>query len=283
MTASDAPIVVPLDGSKIAENAVPFAAYLAKLYDDCSVHFLHVADPDVVKTTDDLTRAQETFASYALQLSETHHVRNPVIHVAEGGPAEAILRYKWEHAARYVVMATHGRGGFQSLFIGSVTDKVTRSSRLPVIAVPGVEEPPVPGKGPVLVALDGSPEAEQALEVGRDLAARMNVDLYLVRAYSVPPPIGVEFSYYSPDVLDSFKQAATEYLDSIAREGEHKIVVQAAPAVAVEEAANRHDSGLIALASSGKGLAKRLALGSTTSRVMHSVHRPILVVPPEDR
>lgn len=282
MTQPDSPIVVPLDGSQVAENAVPYAAFLANLYDDCPVHFLHVADPDIVKTTDDLARAQETFATYALDLAETHHVKNPVTHVAEGGPAEAILRYKWEHTARYVVMATHGRGGFQSLFIGSVTDKVTRSARLPVIAIPGVEEPPIPGKGPVVVALDGSPEAEQALELGRDLAGRMDVDLYLLRAYSVPPPIGVEFSYYSPDVLDSFKQAATEYLESVAREGEHKLVVQAAPAVAVEEAANRHDAGLIAMASSGKGLARRLALGSTTSRVMHSVHRPILVMPAQD-
>ena len=57
---------------------------------------------------------------------------------------------------------------------------------------------------------------------------------------------------------------------------------QAAPAAAIEEAANKYDAGLIVLSSSGKGLARRIALGSTTDRVMHSVQRPLLIVPIRD-
>jgi nucleotide-binding universal stress UspA family protein len=280
MTNNNAPIVVPLDGSKNAQNAVPFAAYVARLYDDCPVHFLHVVDPDIVKTSDDLARAREAFSKHAMKLAEEHGIKNPKPHIAEGdSAADTILRYKWEVGARFLVIATHGRGGFQALFVGSVADKVCRASRVPVFVVPGVDSDIEAPHGPVLIALDGSPQAEEGLAMGRDVAARMAAQVYLLRAYSVPPPVGVEFSYYSPDVLASFQQASEEYLTAVAQPGEEKLLVQAAPAIAIEEAANKYDAGLIVMSSSGKGLARRIALGSTTDRVMHSVRRPLLIVP----
>ncbi len=280
MTTPDAPIVVPLDGSKNAENAVPFAAYLANLYDDCPVHFIHVVDPDVVRTTDDYERARDAFRSHVDTLVEAHGIKNSLAYVAgDSSPSEAILRYKWEAGARFVVIATHGRGGFQALFVGSVADKVCRATRVPTFVVPGIDTEIEAPHGPVLIALDGSPEAEHALELGRDTAHRMGANIYLLRAYSVPPPVGVEFSYYSPDVLASFQKAAEDYLEAVGVEGEYKILVQASPAIAIEEAANKYDAGLIVMASRGKGLAQRVALGSTTDRVMHSVRRPLLIVP----
>jgi nucleotide-binding universal stress UspA family protein len=280
MTISDAPIVVPLDGSDNAASAVPFAAKLAKLYDDCPVHLLHVVDPETIKTPEDFSKFREAFAAHAKDLASRHGIADPVIHVAEGeSAADSILRYKWEASARFVVLATHGRGGFQALFIGSVADKVTRGSRVPVLVIPCEESSPRELHSPVLIALDGSPEAEKGLELGRDVAARMEANVSLLRAYSIPPPVGVEFSYYSPDVLESFQLAAQEYLDTVAAAGEDKILVQAAPAVAIEEAAKKLDAGLVVMTSRGKGLAKRVALGSTTDRVMHSLRRPMLIVP----
>lgn len=280
MTSPDAPIVVPLDGSKNAENAVPFAAYVAGIYDDCPVHFVHVADRDAVKTPEDLQRTRDAFSKHAMKLAERHGVKNAVAHVAEGrAPADAVLRYKWEAGARLLVLATHGRGGFQALFVGSVADKICRASRVPVLVVPGLDNDIDAPHGPVLVALDGSPEAEHGLGIARDMAARMGATVHLLRAYNVPPPVGVEFSYYSPDVLSSFQHAADNYLEAVAQAGEEKVLVQAAPAAAIEEAANKYDAGLIVMTSRGKGLAQRVALGSTTDRVMHSVRRPLLIVP----
>src|SRR5690606_10584999 len=134
-----------------------------------------------------------------------HEIQQPIFHVAEGDAADAILRYKWENAARLVVIATHGRGGFHAVFVGSVADKVCRGARVPVLAIPGIEAPMPPGSGPVIVALDGSPEAEVGLAQGRELSRLAQTPLYPLRAYNIPPPIGVEFSYYSPELLDSFE------------------------------------------------------------------------------
>lgn len=281
MTNQSAPIVVPLDGSKVAENAVPYAALLARLYDNCSVHFLHVADPDTVKTPTDLAHARDAFTSYASGLAQDHAIKDPVYHVAEGAAADAILRYKWENGARLVVIATHGRGGVHAMFVGSVADKVCRASRVPVLAIPGIEIQVAPGAGPMLIALDGSPEAEKGLALGREIAGKVGSPVYLLRAYNVPPPVGVEFSYYSPELLDSFEEGARDYLQSVARTGEHTVVVQSTPAIAIEEAAQKYEAGMVVVTSRGKGLAQRVALGSTTDRLMHSLQRPLLIVPVE--
>lgn len=279
MTNESAPIVVPLDGSSVAENAVPYAAFLARLYDNCPVHFLHVTDATTVKTPTDLANARVAFFGYAAGLAESHAIKSPVYHVAEGPAAETILRYKWENGARMVVIATHGRGGVHAMFVGSVADKVCRASRVPVLAVPGVEVKATPGAGPMLIALDGSPDAEKGLALGRDIATKTGALVYLVRAYSVPPPVGVEFSYYSPELLDSFEIAAKDYLQSVAVAGERTVVVQASAAIAIQEAATKYEAGMVVVTSRGIGLAHRFALGSTTDRLLHSMERPLLIVP----
>ncbi len=279
MTDSKAPIIVPLDGSKTAENALPHAARLASLFGDCPVHLLHVVESDIAKDADDFESAKSAFEPYAAHQAQEHGIKNVVSHVAVGGAAESILRYQMEMSARLTIIATHGRGGFHATFIGSVADKVCRASTSPVLAIPGREATPLPGTGPAIIALDGSPEAEVGLDLGREIAQLLGQEVYLLRAYSIPPPVGVEFSYYSADVLSSFEAAAKEYLDEIAQPGEKKLVVQGAPAVAIEEAAKQFNAGFLVLTSRGKGLAHRLTLGSTTDRVLHAVTCPLLIVP----
>jgi nucleotide-binding universal stress UspA family protein len=75
------------------------------------------------------------------------------------------------------------------------------------------------------------------------------------------------------------RAAAEEYLTQIAAPSEKALVEQGFPAAVIADAATRLDAGLVVVASSGKGLAARIALGSTTDRLMHSLHRPLLIVP----
>ncbi|KAA0233423.1 MAG: universal stress protein [Dehalococcoidia bacterium] len=274
-----ASVLVPLDGSKNAENALPMAALLARAY-DLPVRLLHVIDDtDEVLTPQALDRAQEVFSSYALDLAARHGVdtSKAVAEVGYGSPAATILAAA--QGVRFVVIATHGRGGFVATFIGSVADKVVRGADVPVVTVPGVGEPSALDRKPVLVALDGSPEAEAGLRDARELAGRADLKLTLVRAISVPPPVGIEFAYYPPDILTTMQAAAQDYLKSVARPGEETRLVHGGAALAIEQTAAEIDAGLIVMTSRGKGLAARLALGSTTDRVLHSVQRPLLIVP----
>ncbi len=274
-----ASVLVPLDGSKNAENALPMAALLARAY-DLPVRLIHVIDnADEMLTPQALDRAREVFSSYSLDLAARHGIdtSRAVAEVGYGPPAATILAAA--EGVRFVVIATHGRGGFVATFIGSVADKVVRGADVPVVTVPGVGEPAAVDSRPILVALDGSPEAEAGLEAARDLAKRAAVKLALVRAISVPPPVGIEFAYYPPDILTTMQAAAQDYLKGIARPGEETHLVHGAAATAIEQIAANINAGLIVMTSRGKGLAARLALGSTTDRVLHSVQRPLLIVP----
>jgi len=276
--ASHASILVPLDGSKNAENAVPMAALLSRLY-DLPVRLIHIVDDENVQGAAAMERTREVFSSYAIDLAERHGIAKGKSLAEVGyGPAAATILGASE-GVHFLVIATHGRGGFRAQFIGSVADKVIRAAKVPVATVPGIGAPMMLDTRPILVALDGSPEAERGLEAARDLAQRAGVPIVLVRAFSIPPPVGIEFAYYPPDLLGTMQTAAQEYLTNVALPGERTSLLQGNPAGAIEQVATDVNAGLIVMTSHGKGLAARLALGSTTDRVLHSVHRPMLIVP----
>jgi nucleotide-binding universal stress UspA family protein len=105
------------------------------------------------------------------------------------------------------------------------------------------------------------------------------VGIALVRAYSATPGTGSEFVVYEYNTLEMLKDAAEEYLNQTAREGETTLTAMMSPAAAIAQAADQLGAGLVALTAHGRGLAYRLALGSSTDRVIHSVRRPVLVLP----
>jgi nucleotide-binding universal stress UspA family protein len=161
-----------------------------------------------------------------------------------------------------------------------VADKIVRGSLVPVIIEPGTEKPVAPGKPrPILVGVDGPDEAERALAVARDYAAKDGTKVVIFRAFTIPVPVSVEFSAYPTDLPETLEQAAREYLDKIALPGEQTILMQGDATSALLEAVEHVDAGLIVLTSTGKGVTKRVALGSTTDRVIHGTERPVLVLP----
>jgi nucleotide-binding universal stress UspA family protein len=276
MPAPAGSLVVPLDGSTAAEHALPLAARVAAGY-DLTVAFVHVQEEEAGGGDD----AEQKFRAYCAALAQRHGLRAWTSAVLRGRPADEVLGYA--AGARFLCLASHGRGGFQAMLVGSVADKIVRGAEVPVFFVPATGEAVLPGPDhPVMAAVDGSREAERGLELARDVAAKLGARVALVRAYSVPPPVGVEFVYYSPDVYQELEEAAAAYLKSVARPGEATYVVQGAPAAAIETAANEADAGLVTVATRGLGLARRLILGSTTDRLMRTLRRPLLIVPPAD-
>jgi nucleotide-binding universal stress UspA family protein len=279
-TDSIGPIVVPLDGSKNAENALPHAAVLARLY-AATVEFVHVVDHEGIEEGD-LAESQETFNTYSGQLAEHWGIAKHSSTVVQG-PAAAMILERASKAS-FVVIASHGHGGFHAMFIGSVADKVVRGAAVPVLLVPGVGAPTAPdARRTVLIGLDGSEPAEKALHLGRDLAKRMAAPVALIQAWMIPVQTMATYDgygYYPADALfASLLATAEDYLKRSAAPGEKALVAQGPPAAVIADTATKLDAGLVVVASSGKGLAARIALGSTTDRLMHSLHRPLLIVP----
>ncbi|MCZ2110421.1 MAG: universal stress protein [Dehalococcoidia bacterium] len=274
---TNGPIVVPLDGSKNAEMAIPFALRLSDIY-GLELRFVHVLHGEQAKGEGALEKATEIFRDYVEGLLESRG-KSDVPHRADvitGPPAAEIIKYAED--AAFITIATHGRGGMKATFIGSVADKVVRGARVPLVLVPLAPDPRPVGEGPILVALDGSEEGERGLPLARELAAKRDAKVILIRAFNLPPAMGVEFAPYPADLLITLQADAEEYLRQTAKAGETAVCVQSTAAEGIAQAAEQFDAGLVVVAAHGRGFAARLALGSTTDRLMHMIKRPMLIV-----
>src|SRR5688572_20148464 len=144
MTRGGRPLVVPLDGSTVAEAALPVALEMAAL-PKVEVTFLHVIEPpervigDGARITVDQQWETEKHRACEyldrLRSRPEWQVCDVEIAVEMGKPAETILAFADTYKAAYIVMSTHGRSGVQRWVFGSVADKVLRAARTTVVLV----------------------------------------------------------------------------------------------------------------------------------------------------
>ncbi|MBX0323625.1 universal stress protein [Halomicroarcula sp. F13] len=135
-------ILVPTDGSEGMSRVVAHAVELAQFH-DAEVHGLYVVDTGSyatlpVKTTwDGVTEMLREEGELALEsLETTTGDLDVVTAIEEGSPSKRIVEYARENDCDTVVMGTHGRGGIDRLLLGSVAERVVRSSPVPVVTVP---------------------------------------------------------------------------------------------------------------------------------------------------
>ena len=281
-------IVVPLDESELAEQALPWAAYLARAFSS-SLHLVSVwthdeefwqrAGLDAGATNERIAAAiDEYLCGVAARpdfdgLAVTTEVRM-------GSVPEHIREVASDGDTVYVVLTSHGRSGLRRFIQGSVADALVRTLSLPVFVVrPAATVPPLRR---LLLTLDGSRTAEHALQAARGLAAATGAELHLVR---VSNPLS-ELPYTAlgpvPDLGELAREltdAAREYLEATAHEGEVCEVLAGRPLDAIIEYARGHGCEVIAMGTHGRGGILRLALGSTADAVMRAADRPVLLVP----
>ncbi len=161
-------ILVALDGSKFAERSLAPAFDLARFHNG-QVVILHVRPPD-----------HEGPENYLSQLCGSEEAREVScsFEMAEGDPA-AVLKNR-AHQFDLLVMASHGRSGFDRLVLGSVTEKVVRQVTVPVLIVRSqwlrLEQLKT-----ILVCLDGSDCSHRALEQAETLARLSGAALLLYK------------------------------------------------------------------------------------------------------
>jgi nucleotide-binding universal stress UspA family protein len=300
-------MLVPLDGSAFAEHALPLALGLARRagepLDLLLVHALYAfADPACAwapydPAADAARRRQEQayLGSVAGRLGALAPVRVTTA-VADGLVADAILGRAAAGGAGLLVMTTHCRGALGRAFFGSVADEVVRRSPTPVLLVRPhdllADLSREPAVRRVLLALDGSAEAEQALKPAVWLSRLTGAELLLLHAVAGPRSPGhAACAGLAVATGRSWEERQAEealaYLDGLARplrrEGlEVRARVAAgrdAAAVILDEA---RDQGcdLIALATHGHGGLKRLLLGSVADGVARGAATPVLLCRP---
>jgi nucleotide-binding universal stress UspA family protein len=271
------PILVPLDGSDLAEQALPYAHQLAE--PGCQLILLEVGQDE-----DDLG------------LLERHANSCASLETAVGDPAEQILRVANDLGVGLIVMTTHGRGALGRWAFGSVADAVTRTSPVPVFVVrPQDGETEIaPAIQRVVVPLDGSPVAEEALPTAMSLARRLRVPAHLVTAIDVTKIVPVEImptmafdAALYEETIAQIEADATTRLTQSAEQLQHEGVVttwavlHGSPFLAITDAVRPGD--VIVMTSRGLGGAKRWLLGSVAETLIRESPVPVVVVPAGER
>lgn len=134
-------LLLPTDGSDGVEVARERAFDVAERY-DATVHALYVADSDRYSTVTFETGVVDVLERVGIEAvaEVAAHGKDRGLAVVEavvqGAPHKGIIAYAEEHGIDLIVMATHGRTGVDRYLLGSVTERVLRTSPVPVLAVP---------------------------------------------------------------------------------------------------------------------------------------------------
>jgi len=287
-------ILVPLDGSPLAERALPYANALARASQGEVVVVRAVAPPRFPSEyhssgrASAIAEAEEYLATIAARLGPGATIKRKTYY---DDPAMAIVNEVQQHSVDLLVMSTHGRAGVSGLLYGSVAEHVFRHVAIPALIVPpGCSRTwPIERRLRVLVPLDGSELATAILPPARQLADVLGAEIRLLRI--VAPPTFKHVEGY-PDLIGVPHGAdvgeAESYLETIAAtfraDGQAvttEVVDGTAAASTIADVAEQDDVDVIAMSTHGRGGVARLVMGSVAAGTIQRATTPILLLRPE--
>jgi len=291
-------MLVPLDGSKLAEIAISYAGHLAVRLKGMEVVLLHVCHPHekslvpmhkaYIKHTADTIRCQ-TEGDVVVK------VRGELL---AGYPADEIVPYVDKNNINLILMATHGYSGINRWAMGSVAYKVMRSVKVPVLLIrAGITEEMISEKmcgGTILVPLDGTKRAESVLPHVQELVKQFGEDemeVVLLRVCE-HPDISSDYPYSMPVSWEEHveleaakcKLEVGPYLAEIEKRFQDaglKVKKEAPLGKPEEEIINyakNNKVSLIAMITHGRSGISRWAYGSVAEEVMLKAYTPVLLV-----
>jgi nucleotide-binding universal stress UspA family protein len=279
-------LLVPLDGTPLAELALPAALRLAAAA-GAEIVLVRVAGaPERASEAGDYLQATAAdLASKGVAVSMA---------VRHGEPAEEILAEGRQRGVHLVLMATHARSGRDRWVAGSVAETVLKRSPVPVLLARATPEPSgsvLLGQHPVmLVPLDGSTFSESAVGVARGLAELLGGELVLLQAVTEWDQVvvaNIPIRSASPS-LDAARQQALGYLTSVADQvvaewggtRPRLVVGEGHPAAAIAGAAAEEGVSLIVMATHGQTALVRDQPGSNAAATLRQTTVPLLLVRP---
>ena len=283
-------ILVPLDGSSLAEQILPYARIFAETY-GIPVELLRVNDPDIRTPFWPPLPGDEYLQRIAAALPRSLRVDC----VEESGkPALVIVERAKSDPACIIAMATHGLSGARRWLLGSVASRVAHTTTNPLLFIRPAEageQARRPELKIVFVPLDGSGLAEKILPHVITLAKRMKLEVHLVRVYTLPADAYIVGNGVYMQALtqqrEVIQKEAEEYLagkvEQLRAEGLDQVIstaIEGDPAGEIIDLACRTPDNLVAMSSHGKSGIAQWVLGSVAEKVIHHSRDPVLVIRP---
>lgn len=290
------PILIPLDGSQLAEGALAYGVAFARA----------LGERIVLITAWEGTESElgNEFPAMALEIEQKANAHYTAYldgvrarlgadvkvetHVVSGEASEEILKAAETTQARLLVIGTHGRSGIGRWVYGSTASRLVREAPVPLVVVgPHALQRPAAEVTlkHILVPLDGSSLSEAALPVAKDLAAVLGARLTLVRVvgwaaqtypYSLPDA-------YIPQIDEELEAGAKAYLGRMQSEIKgvpvDAFVVRGVVADGLMGVCEKEGADLVVMTTHARSGLARVALGSTADRMLQG-KAPVLLIRP---
>ncbi|MDP2916899.1 MAG: universal stress protein [Dehalococcoidia bacterium] len=287
-------MLLPLDGSELAETAIPFAEMLAGKLGSEMV-FLHVCVPE----HEPYRHMHQIYLSHIADTVKnkikSQWGKEATIHTESlmGKPADIIHDYVPKNGITMLVMTSCGASGIKAL-LGSVVDRVIRSVNVPTLLV-RVKEGRAPQIKPaevkkIILPLDGSEASNSAIPYAIELARKLSAAVILFQMAETVYAHGMDGLSAGVGVNWDQIDIATEkyvhaYLEKVEEQFKqkgistsHVVKLGVDPANEILELERKTEDGLVAMATRGRSPVARWAFGSVAEKVLREGSLPLLVV-----
>lgn len=290
-------IVIPLDGSPLAESVIDHIQRFAPpptakliLVSVLETYRYGMASNDL-SAVDIMQYVREGTETYLKQQHERLEQLGyeTTMFLSEGDAAQGILDVADSEDADTIAMTTHGRSGIARWAMGSIAERVTHNAKRPLfltraetVALPRAE------MQTVIVTLDGTELAEQALGPAREIAKMLDAELLLLR---VTPHLedAERKQLFGNDAaaqgaMGKWQQKAEAYqahmVSQLEAEGVRvrSSIVAGEPEQAIAEATVAENAAILVMGTHGRIGFDRLLHGSVANAVVRNVTCPLLLV-----
>jgi len=284
-------ILVPLDGSALAEKALPYAKTIAKLKKSKVILF-------AVSLNIFVDRRDRLFSSYlevnAKELN-AEGIKTTTV-TSYGDVAKEIVKYANNNKMDLIVISTHGYSKAKRWMFGSITQKVLYGTEIPVLLIKS-KSPRLSGDfNRILLPVDGSPFSEFTFPYAEELTKKANKEILLLHICEPPivpsygsQPINPTWKKYRDDMWAETERLSTSYLKktmaAMKKKGikvksrvvkaQTKEVVKTIMQISKEE-----NIDLIIMATQGRGGVTRWVYGSVANKIVEEFSQPILLIRP---
>lgn len=288
-------ILVPLDGSPMAEAVLPLVTTLAQA-EKAEVELITVLAPiaiwNAAASTIRWDAEEEAAREYVEAKARDLEKQGIKAHsnVAYGQASYAIYDAARDLKVDFIAMTTHGRSGITRFVLGSVADKLLHSSAPLLLVRPGdeksIKHTTAADIRKVLVPLDGSELSLTAIPAAEEMARIFDARIALCGvvttdwiAYS-----GMETPVLYQDVMDSMKEATQNNLEETAAAIKRRgydvdcFVGIGGPADEIQRIATEQGAGMIVMSTHGRSGPRRWVMGSVADAVVRDTHLPCLLV-----
>lgn len=292
-------ILVPLDGSHLAEAALPSARSLAQSM-QANVTLIHIIEknaPEEIHGEHHLTTPDEAMsylegiaASFPPEVKTRQHVHTE----EERDVARSITTHADEFTPDLIILCTHGRGGLRDWLAGSIAQQVIALGETPVLLIhpnpdPSQEEFKIQR---ILLPIDGTSDHEQVLPLAATLAKSFKASAHLLTVVPTMSTLtgqraatGKLMPVAMAAMLELSEDNAQEYLSRLAFQLKEKgiqvslEVARGDPPAVIIDTADQIKAGLIILATHGKKGQGAFWAGSVAPRVCNLTQVPVLLIP----